>query len=88
MAKEEKKPTAPKAAVQKKPDKKPGLFKKIAKWFREMRSELKKVIWPTPKQLLNNTIVALVVMAVFAIVIWAFDQLAGAAIQALITITG
>ena len=61
---------------------------KIGKWFREMRSELKKVVWPTPKQLLNNTVVALVVMVAAAIVIWAFDQLASAGIQALITITG
>ena len=88
MANEEKKVATPKTAVQKNPDKKPGLFKRIAKWFREMRSELKKVIWPTPKQLLNNTTVALVVMIAAAIVIWAFDQLASAGIQALITITG
>lgn len=88
MSNEEKKAVAPKAAVQKKPDQKPGPFKRIAKWFREMRSELKKVIWPTPKQLLNNTIVALVVMVAAAIVIWAFDQLASSGIQALITITG
>ena len=40
------------------------------------------------KQLLNNTTVALAVMIVAAIVIWAFDQLASAGIQALITITG
>ena len=88
MANEEKKALSPKTAVQKNPDKKPGLFKRIGKWFREMRSELKKVVWPTPKQLVNNTVVALVVMAASAVVIWAFDQLASAAIQALITITG
>lgn len=88
MSNEEKKAVAPKTAVQRKPDQKPGLFKRIGKWFREMRSELKKVIWPTPKQLLNNTIVALVVMVAAAVVIWAFDQLASSGIQALITITG
>ena len=57
-------------------------------YFKGVRTEMKKVVWPTPKQLLNNTIVALVVMVVAAIVIWAFDQLASAGIQALITITG
>ena len=88
MANEANKPAAPKAVAMKKPDKKPGVFKRIGKWFREMRSELKKVVWPTPKQLLNNTVVALVVMVAAAIVIWAFDQLASAGIQALITITG
>ena len=88
MAKEANYSVTPKAAAMKKPEKKPNVFKRIAKWFREMRSELKKVVWPTPKQLLNNTIVALVVMIVAAIVIWAFDRVADMGIQALITITG
>ena len=87
MAEEKTNQKAPVAKETKKKKKAKGSGK-ISKWFREMRSELKKVVWPTPKQLLNNTIVALVVMVVAAIVIWAFDQLASAGIQALITITG
>ena len=59
---------------------------RIAKWFREMRSELKKVVWPTGKQVLNNTIVACVVMIVAGIVLWAFDQLAMVIVNALISI--
>ena len=47
---------------------------RIAKWFREMRSELKKVVWPTPKQTVNNTVVSLTVMVAAAIMIWAIDQ--------------
>ncbi len=58
------------------------------KWFREMRSELKKVVWPTPKQILNNTIVALVVMFISAIVVWGFDQIAAQGVNALISLGG
>ena len=29
----------------------------ICKYFRELRSELKKVVWPTPKQVAKNTLV-------------------------------
>ena len=60
----------------------------IAKWFRELKSELKKVIWPTPKQLLNNTVVVLVVMAVFAVVLWGFDTVASKGVEALISFIG
>ena len=67
---------------------KPGFFKRVAKWFREMKSELKKVVWPTPKQITNNTAVALVVMAASAVVLWAFDSLADAGIHALISLVG
>ncbi|MDR0489785.1 MAG: preprotein translocase subunit SecE [Oscillospiraceae bacterium] len=55
---------------------------RIWKWFREMRSELKKVVWPTPKQIVNNTIVALSVMVAAAIVIWALDQVGAQIFQA------
>lgn len=91
MANEEKKtntPATPAKAVPKNPEKKPGLGKRIAKWFRELRSELKKVIWPTPKQTLNNTVVALVVMLAAAIVIWGFDTLAQEGVKALISLAG
>ena len=90
MANEEKKPAAPQAkgAAVKRTDKKPGFFKRVGKWFREMKSELKKVIWPTPKQFCKNTLVALVVMAAAAIVLWGFDSLASAAVKALITLVG
>ena len=50
---------------------------RIARWFREMRSELKKVVWPTPKQITNNTFVALTVMACAAVLIWVLDLIAG-----------
>lgn len=61
---------------------------RLARWFREMRSELKKVVWPTPKQTVNNTIVALVVMGVSAIVVWALDQAAMQIFQAILALAG
>lgn len=61
---------------------------KIGKWFREMRSELKKVVWPTKKQIINNCLVAIVVIVIFSIVVWGFDQLAAQVVNALISIGG
>ena len=90
MAEEKKNNAAPAKAVTavKKDDAKPGFFKRVAKWFREMKSELKQVIWPTPKQLMKNTGVSLAVMVASAIVIWGFDQIAQALIRALLTLAG
>ena len=53
--KPEKKETSTEAV--KKVDKKLPFFKRIGKWFRDMKSELKKVVWPTPKQTANNNAV-------------------------------
>ena len=90
MAEEKKVNAAPAKAVTavKKDDAKPGFFKRVAKWFREMRSELKKVVWPTGKQLFNNTLISVVVMVASAIVLWGFDMLASGLVHALINIAG
>ena len=69
-------------------NKKQNVFKRIGRWLREMKSELKKVVWPTRKQTLNNVIVAVVVMVIAGVVIWAFDQLAYLIVQSLISIGG
>ena len=86
MAEEKKVNAAPAKAVTavKKDDAKPGFFKRVAKWFREMRSELKKVVWPTGKQLSNNTLVSVVVMLASSIVLWGFDALASGFVQMII----
>ena len=87
MAKE--KAVAPTTNAVKKEDvKKLSFFKRVQKWFREMRSELKKVIWPTPKDTAKKTGVALVVMAVSAIVIWGFDEIAQLIVKAVISLAG
>ena len=80
--------TAKNTNAVKKEDKKLGFFQRIGKWFREMRSELKKVIWPTPKQLATNTCVALVVMAVAAVVLWGFDEVAGLIVNVIFELAG
>jgi len=61
---------------------------KVGKWFREMRSELKKIVWPTRKQVLNNCLVAVVVIALFSIVVWGFDQFAAVVVHMLQTLGG
>ena len=75
-------------AVKKEDVKKLSFGKKVAKWWREMKSELKKVVWPSAKQTTNNTIAALVVMAISAIVIWGFDEIAQLIVKAVITLAG
>ena len=90
MAEEKKTNAAPVKAVTavKKDDAKPGFFKRVGKWFREMRSELKKVIWPTRKQLINNTVVSVVVMLVSALGVAGFDQIAKMLVYGLLGLKG
>lgn len=57
----------------------------VGRYFRELRSELKKVVWPTPKQVAKNTLVVVVCVLVVGVFIWLFDLVAQVGIDALIS---
>ena len=88
MAEEKKRGSAPSKAVTavKKDDTKPGFFQRIGRWFREMKSELKKVVWPTKSQMVNNTVIVLVCTLIVGICIWVFDAVGGVVVNGLITL--
>ena len=58
----------------------------ICRYFRELRSELKKVVWPTPKQVAKNALVVVACVVVFGVFIWLFDFVAQTGITALINL--
>ncbi|MGI5977880.1 MAG: preprotein translocase subunit SecE [Oscillospiraceae bacterium] len=61
---------------------------RISKWWRELKAELKKVVWPTRKQTMTNTSVAIVVTVVSAVVLWGFDSLASLGVRGLLSLVG
>ncbi len=42
-------------------------------FFKDFKAELKKVIWPTPKQLINNTIAVVVIVVITAAIVFVLD---------------
>ena len=42
-------------------------------FFKDFKAELKKVIWPTPKQLVNNTIAVITIVLILAIIVFFLD---------------
>ncbi len=48
--------------------------KKVKKhFFKDFKAELKKVIWPTPKQLVNNTVAVVVIVVIVGAIVFALD---------------
>ena len=47
---------------------------KIRKWFKDLKIEFKKVVWPTKKTVLTNTSVVLSVIVAAAILVGLIDQ--------------
>lgn len=54
------------------------------RWFREMKSELKKVVWPSGKETMKNTGTVLLCSLVVGAFICIFDAVAVLAVNTLI----
>ena len=55
----------------------PGLFARIGKFFREVFGEVKKVSWPTKKELASYTLTVLAFIVLMSIVIGVLDFVFG-----------
>ena len=42
-------------------------------FFKGFKAELKKVIWPTPKQLINNTVAVITIVLITALIVFVLD---------------
>ena len=64
-----------KTAETKKKAKKPGLFKRMGNFFKEYRSELKKVTWYPRKHVLRDTGIVVAALAICGAAIGLLDML-------------
>lgn len=70
--------------------KKPNIFKRmgagISKFFRDFKSEIKKITWPTKKQVFDNLMVVLAFIAISAVFIILLDLFFGWGINKILDI--
>jgi preprotein translocase subunit SecE len=64
-------------------EKRPGLFARLFRFLKEVVAELRKVIWPTRKQMITYTAVVLVFLAVMVAIIAGLDLGIGKGVQAI-----
>ena len=57
-------------------------------WFREMKSELKKVVWPSKETVLKNTGTVLLCSLLIGACIWIFDFVAVSAVDLILHVFG
>ena len=57
-------------------------------WFREMKSELKKVVWPNKQTVAKNTGTVLLCSLLVGACIWSFDFVATSAVQMILNVFG
>ena len=74
-----------KDAKKKKDAKKPN---RVLRWLKDLKGELKKVTWPSVKDVVKNVGVVIVCVLVVGVFIWGFDALAHAVVGALLNLFG
>ena len=79
MAEQEKKAEKPVKA------KKTSIFARIGKWFHELKSECKKIVWPTRKQTLNSTAVVIASVIIVGVFVWVLDGIFKVGISAILS---
>ena len=72
-----------KAKAPKKKEKKPN---RLLRWFKDLKGELKKVTWPSAKDVVKNVGIVILCVILVGIFIWVFDFLARAVVEALLSL--
>lgn len=63
-----------KATAKKKPSRQKRERASIREYFRGIKTEVKKVVWPTKKELSAYTVVVILTCTFFALAFWAIDS--------------
>jgi preprotein translocase subunit SecE len=58
----------------------------LREYFKGVKIEMKKVVWPTKKELVSFTSVVILTCFIFALVFWAFDSAFLALLKAVLNI--
>lgn len=59
---------------EKKPEKKPGVFHRLRDYLGDVRSEMRRVVWPSKEELKSYSVAIVAMLIVFGIVIWLVDS--------------
>ena len=51
-----------------------GFFERVAQFWRDIRAELRRVSWPTFKEVQSTTIITIIAVAFFAAYLWIVDK--------------
>jgi len=65
-------------------EKKPNIFVRFGHYCKDVVAELKRVTWPSKKELVNSTLAVLAFVAVTAVIIGGLDVLFGAGMRLLV----
>jgi preprotein translocase subunit SecE len=67
---------------------KPNVFARLARYFNDVKAEMRRVVWPNRKEVLNSSWVVVITLAIFIVLIFLLDSVASWIIRGLAGIVG
>ena len=64
--------------------KKQGFFSRMIKFFKEVKSEMKKVVWPSWSQTVRNTMIVIAVIIMVGIFLAIVDTVFGGVVRGIV----
>lgn len=63
-----------KAEKKKDKNKKPNIFRRFLNYLGDVRSEMKRVVWPSKSELKSYSVAIIVMLVIFGVLLWLVDS--------------
>jgi preprotein translocase subunit SecE len=67
---------------------KPNMWQRLTRYFNDVRSEMRRVVWPTRPEIVNSSWIVVITLVIFIVLIGLFDQISTVIIGALARVGG
>jgi preprotein translocase subunit SecE len=67
---------------------KPSAFKRLARYFNDVKAEMRRVVWPSRTEIINSSWIVVVTLAIFIVLIFGLDLISGEVVKVLAAIGG
>ena len=65
-----------------------GWFQRSGEFLREVRNEMKRVTWPSQREVYATTVVVILTSILFGVYLWGLDLILSAAVEWIFRLTG
>jgi len=67
---------------------KPNAWQRLGRYFNDVKAELRRVVWPTRPEVISSSWIVVITLAIFIVLIFAFDEVASLVIEMLAKVGG
>jgi preprotein translocase subunit SecE len=66
----------------------PNIFTRLSRYFNDVKAEMRRVVWPSRKEVINSSWVVIVTLIIFIVLIFCLDYVSSAVVRFLAGIGG